>query len=100
MKMDLLTVKELAAELRMSPKSIQRAYAVESEKRANGGTSETSETRGDGWSGAMNQSNERPDAWRVRLKKDEGQPMRLRRFSRQPGLLRGLLHRLSLAGER
>jgi hypothetical protein len=55
---------------------------------------------GDGWSGAMNQSNERPDAWRVRLKKDEGQPMRLRRFSRQPGLLRGLLHRLSLAGER
>ena len=26
MKKDLLTVKELAAELRMSPKSIQRAY--------------------------------------------------------------------------
>ena len=26
MKTDLLTVKELAAELRMSPKSIQRAY--------------------------------------------------------------------------
>jgi hypothetical protein len=26
MKKDLLTVKELAAELRMSPKAIQRAY--------------------------------------------------------------------------
>jgi DNA-binding transcriptional regulator YhcF (GntR family) len=26
MKKDVLTVKELAAELRMSPKSIQRAY--------------------------------------------------------------------------
>ena len=29
MKNDLLTVKELAAELRMSPKSIQRAYRKE-----------------------------------------------------------------------
>jgi len=29
MKKDLLTVKELAAELRMSPKSIQRAYRKE-----------------------------------------------------------------------
>ena len=29
MKKDLLTVKELAAELRMSPKSIQRAYHKE-----------------------------------------------------------------------
>jgi len=29
MKKDLLTVKELAAELRMSPKSIQRAYRRE-----------------------------------------------------------------------
>ena len=29
MKKDLLTVKELAAELRMSPKSIQRAYGKE-----------------------------------------------------------------------
>ena len=28
-KKDLLTVKELAAELRMSPKSIQRAYRKE-----------------------------------------------------------------------
>ena len=41
MKKDALTVKELAAELRMSPKSIQRAYTVEREKRANGRTSET-----------------------------------------------------------
>ena len=40
MKKDLLTVKELAAELRMSPKSIQRACVVVSEKRANGRTSE------------------------------------------------------------
>jgi hypothetical protein len=62
-------------------------------------TEGTGETGGDGWSGAMNQSNERPDAWRVRLKKDEGQPMRLRRFLRLPGPLRGLLHRLSLADE-
>ena len=29
MKKDTLTVKELAAELRMSPKSIQRAYRKE-----------------------------------------------------------------------
>jgi len=29
MKKELLTVKELAAELRMSPKSIQRAYRKE-----------------------------------------------------------------------
>ncbi len=29
MKKDVLTVKELAAELRMSPKSIQRAYRKE-----------------------------------------------------------------------
>lgn len=29
MKTELLTVKELAAELRMSPKSIQRAYRKE-----------------------------------------------------------------------
>jgi hypothetical protein len=29
MKQELLTVKELAAELRMSPKSIQRAYRKE-----------------------------------------------------------------------
>ena len=29
MKKDMLTVKELAAELRMSPKSIQRAYRKE-----------------------------------------------------------------------
>ena len=29
MKKDLLTVKELAAELRMSPKSIRRAYRKE-----------------------------------------------------------------------
>ena len=29
MKKDLLTLKELAAELRMSPKSIQRAYRKE-----------------------------------------------------------------------
>ena len=29
MKKDLLTVKELAGELRMSPKSIQRAYREE-----------------------------------------------------------------------
>jgi len=29
MKKDLLTVKELAAELRMSPKSVQRAYRKE-----------------------------------------------------------------------
>jgi len=29
MKKDLLTVKELAAKLRMSPKSIQRAYRKE-----------------------------------------------------------------------
>ncbi len=48
MKKGTLTVKELAAELRMSPKSIQRADTVESEKRANGGTSER---RGVGWSG-------------------------------------------------
>ncbi len=38
MKKDTLTVKELTAELRMSPKSIQRTYAVESEKRTNGET--------------------------------------------------------------
>ena len=43
MKKDLLTVKELAAELRMSPKSIQRACVVMSEKRANGGTGEMEE---------------------------------------------------------
>jgi hypothetical protein len=41
MKKDALTVKELAAELRMSSKSIQRACVVVSEKRANCGTSET-----------------------------------------------------------
>jgi len=28
MKKDTITVKELAAELRMSPKSIQRAYQI------------------------------------------------------------------------
>ncbi len=137
MKKDLLTVKELAAELRMSPKSIQRAYTVMSEKRANGGTSETggivglvclvhlvdfvclvvsfihrtnetNETNKTNQRNQMNQRNqrnqmnksdERPEAWRVKLKKEEGRPMRLRRFSRLPGLLRGLLLRLSLAGE-
>jgi hypothetical protein len=40
MKKDALTVKELAAELRMSSKSIQRACVVVSEKRRTRGTGE------------------------------------------------------------
>jgi hypothetical protein len=40
MKKDLLTVKELAAELRMSPKSIQRAYQIARNHPAFQGSSE------------------------------------------------------------
>ena len=52
-----------------------------------------------GLSGAMNKRDERPEAGEGEAEEERVVARQLRRFSHPPGLLRGLLHRLSLAGE-